>query len=244
MIPVKFVHDSVTKDLANLVEYGNLTFDMYRRCSRRGELRLVDYMTDDVEGPRPPKMYTSQKLKDWVAPLIERTTPRNVSPDGMFEKPANYYRHENTFLIGNPSVEGDCENSDVPLNDIAGVTVDIVDNAEFYSRVNSPIIGLAPTRENPIGKMIGNKIEFAPRDIGMVSMEYVRYPKFANIVTKIDDLYKQEVLDEDASTDYEYSEFAAELLIYFIIDSFAFYTRDSELLAINKSVGKLVRDEK
>lgn len=242
MISIKFIYDSVVNDLVNITENGNMTFPMFNRCSKRAELRMVDYITGDVEGVKPPEMYTTEKVKEWVSSIIEAEA-KYIS-DGFFEKPEGYYRIDNMYFVGDRT-DKDCKAVDETfVKGVYGGEIEMVGGKEFYRRINSSIVGQSPTYQKPICKMVGDGFVFAPKDAGMVALEYVRYPKYARIVSMVDPVFYKEVIDEVASTDYEYSEFATDLLIYFMIESFAYYTREPELLGINRAVGKLARDAK
>lgn len=225
MIPAKFIYDSVTKDVVNVVENGNMNYGMANRCFKRGELRLIDYLTGDVEGVKPPEMYLSTKNKDWVSFLI-KSKKKNVY-DGIFEKPEDYYRKENLYWYDRDTQK----------------PIEVLNGAQFNSRTLTPIKGLRP-KDQPIAKVVGNNFVILPRKVGVVELEYIRYPIFANIKTVIDPVYNEEVIDEAASTDFEWGEWATELLIYFVTESYAFYNRDTEALNFNKAIGKLVRAER
>lgn len=239
MIPIKEVYDSVAKDYVNSAENGDLSFDTFNRVSKKMELRVMDYITGDIENLKPPAPYTSQKLKDYLSEFITKY-PKNVE-GGSILKPADYYVFENMYHVGDYKKNG-CKD-DTEAED-KYTTIDLLNTAAFNDRTKSNIVGLYPTFENPICKMVGNKFEFMPKDLGGVVLEYIRYPKFAKIVSKEDTEYNQLIIDEEKSTNYEYGDWAQELLVYFISRAFGISTREDSLLQRTSVVGKLVRDEK
>ncbi len=98
--------------------------------------------------------------------------------------------------------------------------------------------------DEPITKEVGTKFYIAPKSIGSITLEYIRYPKYGFIVTKKDLVYNDEVPDETLSQDYEYSENCRELLVWLICQEFGLHIREQALMVGNKNIGKLVRDNK
>ena len=252
MIPVKDIYDSVALDSVNSAENGDLNFEMFNRLSKKAELRLLDYLTGDIENIKPPVPYTSQKLKDFLSDFITKY-PKAVE-GGSIVKPDDYYSFENMYMIGNFSKPSTCD-EDIEGEEVWNTPIELVDGGEFYHRSSSYIVGLRPSFRKPIAKMVGFKkknvdesamgqFEFMPKDIGSVVLEYVRYPKFAKIVGVVDEEYMEEVIDETASANYEYGDWARELLVYFISREFSTHTREDSLLQHSQITGKLVRDEK
>ena len=241
MIPVKDIYDSVALDSVNSAENGDLNFEMFNRLSRKAELRLLDYLTGDIENVKPPVPYTSQKLKDFLSDFITKY-PKAVE-GGSIVKPSDYYGFENLYMVGNFDKPATCD-EDVEGEEVWNTPIELVDGGEFYHRSSSYIVGLRPSFRKPIAKMVGNKFEFAPKDIGSAVLEYVRYPKFAKIVGVVDEEFMEEVIDETASTNYEYGDWARELLVYFISREYSTHTREDSLLQHSQITGKLVRDEK
>ena len=241
MIPVKDIYDSVALDSVNSAENGDLNFEMFNRLSRTAELRLLDYLTGDIENVKPPVPYTSQKLKDFLSDFITKY-PKAVQ-EGTIIKPSDYYGFENLYMVGNFDKPATCD-EDIEGEEVWNTPIELVDGGEFYHRSSSYIQGLRPSFRKPISKMVGNKFEFAPKDIGSVVLEYVRYPKFANIVAKTDEEFMEQFIDETESTNYEYGDWARELLVYFISREYSTHTREDSLLQHSQITGKLVRDEK
>ena len=241
MVPVKDIYDSVAKDSVNSAENGDLNFEMFNRLSRNAELRLLDYLTGDIENIKPPVPYTSQKLKDFLSDLIAKYPKAVVA--GTIPKPDDYYSFENLYMVGNFDKPATCD-EDIEGEEVWNTPIELVDGGEFYHRSSSYIVGLRPSFRKPIAKMVGNKFEFSPKDIGSIVLEYVRYPKFAKIVGVVDEEFMEEVIDVEKSANYEYGDWARELLIYFISREFSTHTREDSLLQHSQITGKLVRDEK
>lgn len=238
MIPVKTIYDSV-KDIANSEENGQLKFSSFNRYSFLAENRIMDFLSGDVENTRPPIPYTSQKLKDWLSPFIATRTG-NVGNGGVFDLPKDFYGWENSYATGGFTVG--CVNGE--KGEPTNVFVELLDGGEFTRRINTSIIGLEPDYDRPICKMVGGKLIFEPKDLGVATIEYIRKPTYAKIVGKIDPVYNTMIIDENASDDYEYGDWAAELIVYFITQIFATSKREATLVQHQQAMGKLVRDAK
>ena len=76
-------------------------------------------------------------------------------------------------------------------------------------------------------------LELLPNDLGSVVLEYIRNPVFAEIKTKMDTVYNEEVADPDTSINYEWPEAVREVLVWFIVDLFSNYTREQALKQFN-----------
>ena len=238
MIPIKEIHDDIVLDAVNTAENGSIGMQMYTRLSRRGENRLFDYLTGSIEGVTLPTTYTSQKLKDILAPFIIKFSAQVVN--GKITRPENYYTYDSLVILGNYGVQQECEeNESDEIIDGCNTPIEVLDSAQFDARCQSFIEGLQPSFTKPIARLVGNTFEFMPRDIGSVELTYVRYPVYAKIVPKMDTVYNEEVIDEALSTNYEESEFARELLIFFISDAYANHTREQALKTFNAASGKV-----
>ena len=241
MIPVKSIYNDVALDTVDSDTNGNLDFETFNRMSKRAELRLMDFLTGDVDGVKLPAPYSTLKIKDWLSPFI---TPYPVQiKNGKIDKPEGYYGFENMYLLGTYNVQSSCY-EEVESDEGCNTSIELLDGNKFYQRCNTFIEGLKPSFLKPIAKEVGNTFEFLPKDLGSIILEYIRYPKFAQIVGGIDPIYNDEVIDENLSTNYEYNENMRELLIYFITQSFGVKVRETALLQANELQGKLVRDGK
>lgn len=244
MIPISEIFNDVVLDNINDSENGAMGMQMYNRLSKRAENRLFDYLTGDVENIKPPIPYTDQKLNDILSPFIVKDRQQVV--DGFINKPSNYYTFDSLVLLGNFNTPVECDETEEDENNeiVEGcnTVIELLDSGEFDLRCKTYIEGLKPSFEKPIAKAVGKQFQFMPKDLGSVELQYVRYPVYAKIVPKHDPVYNQEVVDEDLSTPYEYDEFARELIVFFITDTFAIHTRETALKQTNIATGKLVRD--
>lgn len=227
MLDVISVYNDITKDSANTSQNGDLSYEMFSRMSKRAELRLIDWLTGDVSNERMPIPYVSQKNKDWLSPFIDKYVT-NVT-NGRVTRPGNYYQYENFFRNGS-KVSDNCEQGDD--DDECNTPITILDGDEFNDRCLSYVEGIKPSIYKPITKLVGNQFELAPKDIGTVTLEYIRYPKFASIVSRIDEEFNDEV--PDIVVDYEWNENSREILIWFILDTYANHTRENALKQFNQ----------
>ena len=239
LISVSSIYKSVVLDDVNAAENGDIGFDQFNRLSIRAEKRLIDYLSGDVENQKPPTPYTSQKDKDWLSPFIT-PFPTQVK-GGYIAKPADYYLFENMYMLSG-SDPVDCD-TDTEV-EICNTPIELLDGGQFNKRCETYIKGLAPSFKKPIAKEVGNRFQVLPKDLGSITLEYVRYPVYAKIVSKLDPIYKQEVIDESKSTNYEWGDWAEELLIYFLSDAYSRHTRETALKTFNSAIGKTVRDAK
>lgn len=232
------VYEDVVRDNVFASENGNFGYEMFNRLSKRAELRLLDWLSGDTENTRPPQPYLSQKNKDWLSPFITKY-PQQVA-GGVITKPADYYGYENLYLL-TASGQTVCDDDDVKVRK---KPVELLDGDQFYERDNTSIEGLAPSLGRPIVKVVGNTLEFLPQDLGSVVLEYIRYPKFGVVAFKDDPVYNDVIADPSSSTDYEWEEYARELLIWFITDTYSIHTREQALKQSNIISGKTARDAK
>lgn len=225
------------KDRINVEENGQFVIPMFNRFSKLAELRLIEWISGDVSAIIPPEPFRSQKNSDWLTPFIVKF-PSNVI-NGAITRPDDYYLYQDLYsLSGSQPCDDDTELV------VKKRPVKVLSNSKFYQRVATYIKSLKPSIAKPIAKQTGKQFEFEPSDIGSVTLEYVRYPKFASIAVKQDDVHNQQVPDPTGGVDYEWGEWAREILIFFICDSFANRTREQALKATNIMTGKTVRDSK
>lgn len=214
---------SLYKDVIEAINVevnGQFPYAMFNRYSRIAELLLLDWITGDIKGQQPPEPYTTMKDKDFVAPFISAYSGNAVN--GKMSRPKDYYGFENMYIIGGTKAQSACvETDDDSQDSVCNTPIELLDGSQFYTRCKTYISALKPSYKKPIAKLVGKEFEFLPKDIGSVSLEYYRYPKFANIVTKVDPVFQDEVVDEVATTNYEWDENARSILIWFIVDRFA-----------------------
>lgn len=224
-------------DRINVEENGQFSYVMFNRFSRLGELRLLEWLSGDISAVIPPEPYRSQKNRDWLAPFLVKYSA-NLS-NGSITRPSDYYLYQDLY-----SLSGDTSCDDTEELVVVKQPVEILSNDKFYQRARTFISGLRPSIKKPIAKQVGKSFEFLPEELGSVTLEYIRYPKFASIVTKIDTVYNEEVPNESLSINYEWDEWARELLVFFICDAFANRTREQSLKAVNAMTNKTIRESK
>lgn len=200
---------------------GDLSFDLFNEFSPSAELKVMEWITGDMAGQQPPEPYVTQKNRDWLTPFIEKF-PTTVN-QGMIIRPDNYYGFENMYLLGAYNTPTECDNEDEETEQQlqCNTPIELLDAVQFYVRCNTYIEGLQPSFKRPIAKEIGRKFEFLPKDLGSIVLEYYRYPKFAKIVPTVDPVYNTEIIDVNASTNYEWDLKTKNLLVYFIVDAVA-----------------------
>ena len=224
-------------DRINVEENGQFSLSMFNRFSRLAELRLIEWISGDISAIMPPEPFRSQKNADWLSPFITKY-PVNVA-EGIITRPDDYYLFQNIYdLTG----KEDCGSIDDLI--VVKKPITVLSAAKFQQRAITYIKSLKPSIDKPIAKQVGKTFEFLPEDIGSVVLEYVRYPKFASIATKVDQVYFQEIPDEVNTINYEWDEWAREILVFFICDAFANRTREQALKSVNIITGKTIRDSK
>ena len=216
---------------------GELTFADFNRRSKIMEVKMLGWLTGAVTEDKKPEFvtpYDSQKSKDWLSPAIKKY--RQNLEDGVLVKPEDYYSFENLhFLL---LQDANCENEEDDQK-IKRVPIRLLDGDKFNERANTYIKSLQPSLKVPIAKEVGDSFEFLPLELGSVELEYVAYPeKYGNIVTKIDSVFKEEVIDEAATQNYIWGEWAVEVLSWFIVQDFGIRVRDNALFQMNQVKGK------
>lgn len=221
------VYEDVVKDTANADQNGQLSYAQFSRLSRRAEILLLDWISGGVTNERLPIPWVSQKNKDWLSPFITKYQKQVV--DGFIDKPADYYAWENFYRLGSKT-NADCEDDDLP-KDECNTPIEILDGQQFYARCHTYIDELKVSLDKPICKLIGDKIEMMPKDMGSVVLEYIKYPVFGSITGKNDPVYNEEV--PDVVVDYSWEEWARPFLIWYICDIFSNSTREQALKQFN-----------
>jgi len=230
MIEVVSVYNDVLKDNVNTSQNGDISIEMFNRMSKRAELRLIDYLTGGITGLDVPQMYVSQKSKDWLSPFISKHTVQVVG--GVFEKPKDYYLYENLYKIGS-KIKHDCDDDEEEHEDQDNTLIELLDGDEFNDRKSTFIEELKVDHSSPIAKEIGLTFEVAPKDIGSVCLEYLRFPKYASIIPVNDPVYNIEV--PGSVVNYEWDERAREMLVWIITDTIANHTREEASKKFNES---------
>ncbi len=237
MINAIEIYDDVIKDSINKWETAYASIDMFNRLSKRAELAIIDWLSGDVAGILPPEPWTTQKNRDWLSPFIVKFPASVDGTTGYITKPANYYKYDNYYRIGS-KVDDDC---DEPTGDQCDTPITILPGDKFNQRCVTYIQSKKPSFKKPIGKIIGNVIQVSPKDLGSVTLEYIRYPLYAAVGKTIDPVYNDEVPDPNNTTDYEWGEWARPALIYFITKYFSDHTREQALRQFNEATAKSPR---
>jgi hypothetical protein len=245
-ITISSVFDDVRRAVAK--ENGYCSISDFNAWSRLAENRIIDFITGRIDGISLPQMYTSQKDKDIVSPFIEKYKS-GLDSEGQITKPANYYTYDNMYALSLKELECDeddidsaCDDDkkqDADTSNIEKTVIELLDGHAFYIRAKSRIKGLAPSMKKPIAKERGNYFEFLPNEIGGVTLEYIRYPIYGVAVGMMDNVYNEEVIDPNASTDYEWNENARNMLVDIIVDFFADSVRESALKNMNAAPVKV-----
>ena len=244
-ITVSSIYEDVLFEISKA--NGELTITDFNRLSKRAENRLLDWGTGRIEGTALPQMYTTQKDKDFIAPFIT-TYKAMVSNEGAITKPADYYLFENLYGLSleeatcDEEDESECGDDKTDLEKVNKNQIRLLDGDEFTLRLKSRIKGLKPSVEVPIAKEIGSGFEFAPTELAGVVLEYVRYPVYAVAVPMLDVTYNEEVINPAASTNYEWGEYARDMLVYIIVDLFANSVREGSLKNMNAATGGAVKN--
>lgn len=230
------LYEDVARDQANKSENGYMSYEMFNRMMQRGSNRLLDYITGDSSNQVLPISYSTQKAKDFIAKLITKFS--SPITNGVIEKPADYYHYDNLYILSLKNQEGcaddgtDC-GKDPVQEEVIQTPVEMLDGQQFYVRSQTYIKGLKPSPQKPIAKMIGNTIEFLPKELGSCTLEYIRYPIAGTINTMIDPIYYDIVADPSTTINTEWQEWARELLIFFITQSFATHISEAALFQMN-----------
>lgn len=225
-------------DRINPQENGVFTYAMYNRFAWLAQLRMLEWLSGDVSGVVPPEPYRTQKNRDWLAPFVVKYSAN--ATDGFITRPSNYYLYQDLYLLRGET--SDCDDGEEVL--VENIPVTLLSNDKFYKRANTFINGLKPTQDKAIVKQVGRNFEFLPSDIGSVNLEYIRYPLKSFLATKIDTTINDEVPDLPNCIDFEWDEYAREILVWFIVAYFSMNTRETALFNVNLETGKTVREGK
>lgn len=236
MIDVITIWDDTTKDTINKWGSGYMSIDMFNRLSKRAELSIIDWLSGDVAGLQPPEPWSTQKNRDWLSPFITKSQQQVIK--GYIERPPDYYLYDNFSRVGSTLVN-DCDEEPDP--DECDTPITVLAGDKFNQRCITYIKDKKPSYKKPIGKIAGELIEVRPKDLGVVTLEYVRYPKFAQLGKTFDTTYNEEVPDPNNSSNYEWGEWARPVLVWYITNYFADHTRERALKEFNNATGKTAR---
>lgn len=234
------IYDDVVFQI-NKTQNGDLNYEDFNAISWQAQLALLNWLTTPFTGEQPPELVALQKKRDWISFLITQQTYQ-VS-GGKITRPDDYYGYENLFKIGG-SFTSECEededeesNDNVPVEN-CNTPIKLLSNDKFDSRCTTYIKSLRPSFKKPIAKQVGKTFEFAPGDIGSITLGYLRLPKKAFIATTTDTVYNELVPDPANTIDFEWGEEVRPALVYFLIDIFSNRTREQAIKQFNAASGK------
>lgn len=235
------LYEDAARDISNHDENGYLSYEMFNRMLQIASNRTLDYLTGDESNRTLPISYSTQKAKDFLGFLITKfPTPIN---NGIITKPADYYMYENLYILSLAN-DNSCEiddsncNSDSVQPEIIETPVEMLDGQQFNVRAQTYIKGLKPSPQKPICKVIGETLEFKPKELGSCVLEYIRYPIAGLIKTTIDPTYNDIVADPLTSLNSEWGEWARQLITYFIAIQFSVHVRENALFQMANVVEK------
>lgn len=238
MASIAEVYGSVQFEIHTL-QNGELNFDDFNKRSKIAEVKMLGWLTGSPETGKEQNFvtpYDNQKSRDWLTPLIKPDVQNVV--DGKLPKPADYYQYENMYAL---ALDGEVCSDDEDEKDpeVNGYPIELLTGQQFQIRATTNIKLLKPRPKKAIAKLVGKNFEFLPKDLGSVKLEYVSYPeKYGKIVSKIDPVYNEEVIDTAATQDYVWGDWAVEVLSWFIIQGFSVRVREGALFQMNEAKGK------
>lgn len=231
-----------TRDDTSKGENGDLSYARFNRNLRRAEGYLLKFLTGDLvlAGTDFPVPFEVQKIKDYLAPFIVKH-----KAVGDFKLPDNYYTWQNLSKIGGKikcedSSDIGCVEPCIDGEKECDVSIPILNKDQFNARCSSNIKSKRPNLKKPIAKIIDGGVELFPENAGSVVLEYIRYPKFAELKTKRDLVYNDIVYDSAVSDNSEFGEWAREPLVWFIVNKFSTATSNrsaKEFAQIDKPRG-------
>jgi hypothetical protein len=235
MIGVIETYNAVS-DKVKQEENGELSFSSFNIKSKQAEIKLLDFITGDIEGLKPPEPYNNEKIRDWATIFI--TTRTAQVENGLFAKGSDFYRFESLVMIGDYRDEVCGKDVFVSKGD---TPIEVLDAQQFDSRCQTFIKRLQPSDKKPISKMVGENFICQPKDLGSVKLEYVRYPVFAEIKVAYDPVYNQDIPNETTSINYEWPTYAFPLLVWLISQMYGISTRENALAQQLQVEGKSIR---
>lgn len=237
------LYNNWARNRVNKSENGYASYRMFNDLLKSAETTLLSWLTgsvskDDKSAPIP---YEVQKNKDYIKRFVASTHGINV-----VNIPENYYYFDALYKFNNNNYKGiklkdDCDyndDSDVTRETIAccNVPIPILETAKFYNLCNSNIDEIRPTFKSPIARLNDkHQFETAPCDAGLIKLDYIRYPKFGEIVTKIDPIKNDEIPDEALTQDLEWDDWALPHLLNLLTNEFSIHTRERALAEHNST---------
>lgn len=234
------LYEDAARDAANKDENSTFDYGMFNRMMRRASNRTLSYITGDTMGITLPFAYPTEKAKGFISYLI--TPYKQQVTDGLMAKPSDFYMFENMYemYLKETGCEDakDCDDESNGVNEVLYRIIEVLDGQQFNVRSTTNIELLKP-KNKPIAKEVGNDFEFLPKDIANVRLDYIRYPIVGEVVSVYDATYNDQIASPTLSTDTEWPEWARELIIYFLVNSFADHTSQKSLKEDNVITGQL-----
>lgn len=225
------VADKVKQEQNGVLSISSFNIKLKSAC-----LWLLDYISGDLEGQKPPEPYTTQKDVDYLSQFV--TTQKGVTEDSEFPVPENYYLFQNMSVLGSYKDElcGD------PIT-VTGcdTPIELLDSAMFDKRCQTYIKSLKPSIKKPIAKIEGGLFVLNPGDLGSIKLVYVRYPISGEVKVVYNNTYGQDEPDPLTSIDCEFGEWARNLLVWKISQDYAVANRERALTEELQVEGKSSR---
>lgn len=224
------LYEDWARDAVNKDENGPASYEMFNRVILRASTRLLNFLTGGTSGTDMPLTYSTEKAKGFISFLI--TPYKQQVIDGVMKKPDDYYSFENlqsmSLKDNGCGPDKGCDDDTNGENEIVYAPIELLDGQQFTVRSSTSIELLKPINK-PIAKEVGDNFEFLPLSIANVKLEYVRYPVAGQIKWIPDTVYNDLIADPATSIDTEWPEWAREMLIFFMTDSFANKTNQQSL---------------
>lgn len=235
MISVIEIYDDVRFRVNK--ENGFVPVNDFNRACWLAQLNFLDWLTGSSSGVELPQPFVTNKNLDWLSPFIKRQLTR--LSNGITTRPPDLYLNLQMYkLNGKKTVDCECDSDEFKESIIPNVKIDLLSPAAFDDRANTFIEDLKPSHLKPIAKPFERSIEFFPKDLGAIGIEYIRYPKRSNLIMIHDNVYNDEKPDSVNSENFEWDEYARKHLIWFIVDEIANHTREQALKQFNTATGQ------
>lgn len=199
MIDIQELYDAVIAQ-ANSEETG-LVSPVFNSFCMAAELDILDWLTGKEMNGQPtpaPAPFLTQKNKDFLLPFIVAKDAN--FKDGIIPVPEDYYTFQ-SLRVAWADADGAHD-------------VDLINSNKVANRKNSKIKGISPTTKKPITEIVNGNFFLHPEKMdGQSRLIYIRYPVYGKYITKIEPIYKQEVIDTSLSKNLEWPE---ALLPYFM----------------------------
>lgn len=237
------LYNNWARNRVNKSENGYASYRMFNDLLKNSEITLLSWLTGGVskEDKISPIPYELQKNKDYIKRFLTTATGIN-----KIVIPNDYYYFDSLYKFNtknkqNVEIKNNCDHNDLSvitteMLSLFDIDIPLLDTDKFNGLCNSSIDEIRPNKNRPIARLNSlHQFEFSPNDIGFVKLDYIRYPKFGQIKTKIDNTYNDEVFDEAATIDIEWDEWALPYLLNLLTNEFSTHTREKALADHNST---------